>query len=71
MTIISSMRASTLAVVLAAGALVGCSTPPSGMIASQQTVVPGGYQADTGPYSGAAWAAELDAAMTSDNGGGD
>ncbi len=54
-----------LAVVLAAGALVGCSAPPSGTNASQQSMVP----SNTGPYSGAAWYTDLDIEMTSMNGG--
>ena len=66
---ISTLRAGTVAVALAAVTLVGCSTPQSAMIASQTTIVPTGEGIDTGPYSGEASAAELDAAMTSDNGG--
>ena len=59
------MRASLLAVVLAAGALAGCSTPPSAMIASQKAMLP----SNTGPYSGDAWYSDLDIEMTSMNGG--
>ena len=69
MAIIRIMRAGTLATLLAAGALAGCSTPPSGRVASQASIVPTSTAIDTGPYSGEASAAELDAAMTSDNGG--
>ncbi|HEX4193766.1 MAG TPA: hypothetical protein VHY80_11740 [Stellaceae bacterium] len=58
-------RASLLAVVLAAGALAGCSTPPSAMIVSQNAMAP----SNTGPYSSDAWYSDLDIEMTSMNGG--
>jgi len=69
MIIVPKLRTGALAIVLAAGMLAGCSTPPNGMVASQVSIVPAINPANTGPYSGDAWAAELDAAMTSDFGG--
>ena len=76
MTIISMMRAGTLAMVLAAGALSiqGCSSPDQTKTA-QGTRLLGSSGLSTGavssasPYSGADWDAALNAAMTSDNGG--
>lgn len=69
MTIIPMMRTGTLAIVLAAGALVGCSSP-SGMVATTNPMmVPAAGAGYTGPYSGEDWSAALNAAMTSDNGG--
>jgi hypothetical protein len=65
MTNIRITRASLLAMVLAAGALAGCSTPPSAMLASQKVMVP----SSAGPYSGDAWYSDLDVEMTSMNGG--
>ena len=75
MTIIPMMRAGTLAMVLAAGALLiqGCSSPDQTKTA-QGTRLLGSSGISTGavnsaPYSGADFDAALDAAMTSDNGG--
>ena len=67
MTIVSMMRSGTLAIVVAASALAGC-TSQSGMVAAtNSSIVP--TAPATGPYSGADSVAALDAAMTSDNGG--
>jgi hypothetical protein len=75
MTIIPMMRAGTLAMALAAGALLiqGCSSPDQ-MQTAQGTRLLGSSGISTGavnsdPYSGADFDAALDAAMTSDNGG--
>jgi hypothetical protein len=68
MTIIPIMRAGTLAIVLAAGALVGCSSPGAMVATTNPSMVPVG-PGSSDIYSGDAWYAALDAAMTSDNGG--
>lgn len=68
MTIIPMTRAATLAIVLAAGALAGCSAP-GGMVASTNPSMAPAASAGTGPYDGADYVAALDAAMTSDDGG--
>ena len=68
MTIISIARAGTLAIVLAAGALAGCSSPGGKVAATDPSIVPTA-SASTSPYSGEDYTAALDAAMTSDNGG--
>jgi hypothetical protein len=68
MNIVPKMRAGTLAMVLAAGALVGCSSPDAMVATTNPSVVPSG-PGSMGPYSGGDWDAALDAAMTSDNGG--
>jgi hypothetical protein len=77
MTITPMMRAGTLAIVFAAGALViqGCSSPDPTKTA-QGTRLLGSSGISTGavnssPYSGPEADAALNAAMTSDNGGGD
>lgn len=75
MTIVPMMRAGTLAMVLAAGALSiqGCSSPDQTKTA-QGTRLLGSSGLSSGavsssPYSGADWDAALNAAMTSDSGG--
>jgi hypothetical protein len=73
MTIISTMRAGALAMVLAAGTLVGCSSLDQTMTA-QGTRLVGSSGISTGavnyaPYSGPDSEAATDAAMTSQNGG--
>lgn len=65
------MRAGSLAMILAAGTLVGCS--PDQTMTAQGTRLIGSSgistSANYAPYSGADSEAALDAAMTSDNGG--
>ena len=65
------MRAGSLAMILAAGTLVGCS--PDQTMTAQGTRLIGSSgistNANYAPYSGADSEAALDAAMTSDNGG--
>ena len=68
MTTMTTMRAGTLALVLAAGALAGCTVPGAQVASTNPSMVAAG-PANTGPYSGAEWNAALDNAMTSDNGG--
>jgi hypothetical protein len=72
MTIIPMLRAGTLAMVVAASALAGCSAPDQTMTA-QGTRLLGSSGISTAavnsPYSGSEWSAALEAAMTSDNGG--
>jgi len=68
MTIVPTMRASALAVVLAAGALVGCSSPDAMMARTNVAMAPVS-PAITGTYSGVEWYTALNAEMTSDNGG--
>ena len=74
MTIISMMRAGTLAMVLVTGALLqGCSSPDQPMTA-QGTRLLGSSGVSTGavtsgPYSGEDWDAALDNTMTTDSGG--
>jgi hypothetical protein len=72
MTMIPMLRAGTLAMVVAASALAGCSSPDQTMTA-QGTRLLGRSGISTAavnsPYSGAEWNAALEAAMTSDNGG--
>lgn len=68
------MRAGSLAMVLAAGTLVGCSSPDQ-MQTAQGTRLIGSSGISTAdenyaPYSGPDAEAALNAAMTSDNGGG-
>jgi len=65
------MRTGVAAVILAAAAVVqGCGSQPSAMMATtQQAMVPTGSPY-TGTYSGGEWYDALDAAMTSDYGGG-
>jgi hypothetical protein len=68
MTIIPTMRAGTLAIVLAAGALAGCSSP-GGMVAStNRSIVPTASR-NAAPYSGEDYAAALDSVMTTDSSG--
>ena len=75
MTIISMMRAGTLAMVFAAGALSiqGCSSPDQTKTAQGTRVLGSSGLSSapvaSSPYSGADWDAALNAAMTSDNGG--
>ena len=62
---VQMMRAAAAATVLAAAVLAqGCTS--SGMSAAPQALMAG----SPGPYSGDAWYADLDAAMTGDMGGG-
>jgi len=68
MAIIPMTRASTLAIVLVAGALVGCSSPGP-MVARTNVAMAPASPAITGPYSGTDWYTALNAEMTSDNGG--
>lgn len=68
MTIIPMTRAGALAIVLTAGALAGCSSPGGMVAATNPSIVPTA-SSNTAPYSGEDYAAALDAAMTSDNGG--
>ena len=68
MTIIPTMRAGTLAIVLAAGALAGCSSTGTMVATMNPSMVPAAL-GNTGPYSGGDWDAALDSAMTSNNGG--
>ena len=68
MIIVPMMRASALAIVLAAGALVGCSSPCAMMARTNVAMAPVS-PAITGPYSGFDWYTALNAEMTSDNGG--
>jgi hypothetical protein len=74
MIITSMMRGGAVAITLAGALLIQGCTPSDPTITAQGTRLLGssGISTDSvnsGPYSGAEWAAALDAAMTSDNGG--
>ena len=73
MTIISKMRAGSVAMVLAAGTLVGCGAPDQTMTAQGTRVIGRSgittSDANYSPYSGAESEAALDSVMTGDQGG--
>jgi hypothetical protein len=64
MTILTTMRIGTIALILGTASLVqGCASPDPGMPRQQAAL------SAPGPYSGAGWYADLAQKMTADNGG--
>ena len=76
MIIVSLIRDGAVAVTLASALLIQACTSENPTITAQGTRLRGSSGVSTGtvytgPYSGVEWYAEQEAAMTSDNGGGE